>query len=91
MITSDTFFDSMSTLMDEISTDFEFDPEVSDSGSDCYSRTTRSGKTYLTINYAQEKVFIEHTSQQDDRIINLEYRKPSMVRVLEITECVQHL
>lgn len=91
MITSETFFDSMAVLMDDMSNDFEFDPEVSDSGSDSYNRTTRSGKTNLTINYAQEKVFIEHTSQQDDRIIHLEYRKPSMVRVHEITECVQHL
>lgn len=91
MITSENFFDSMSSLMEDISSDFEFDPEVSDSGSDSYSRTTRSGRTYLTINYSQEKVFIEHTSKQDDRIINLEYRQPSMLRVHEITECILNL
>lgn len=91
MITSDNFFDSMASLMEDISNDFKFDPEISDSGSDSYSRTTRSGKTYLIINYSQEKVFIEHTSKQDDRVINLEYRRPSMTRVQEITECVAHL
>lgn len=91
MTTSEFFFESVAALMDEISNDFEFNPEISDSGSDCYYRTTRSGRTDLTINYTQEKVFIEHTSKQDDRIIHLEYRKPSKLRIQEISECVQHL
>lgn len=91
MITSEHFFDSISELTDRMSSEFQFNTELSDSGSDSYYRINDTGRTDLTINYASEVIFISHTNPQSDRTVNLEYRKPSKTRIFEISECVERL
>lgn len=91
MTTSEQFFDSISELTDRMSAEFQFDSELSDSGSDSYYRINDSGRTELTIDYASEIIFISHTNPKSDRTVNIEYRSPSKTRIFEISECVEHL
>lgn len=88
MIASDVFFDSITELTDYMSSQFSFQPDVSDSSCDIYQRVNDNGITEVSIDYAQEIVFISHLNTDKRRTINIEYKHPTKDQVNEIAECI---
>lgn len=91
MTTSNLFFESVTTLIDNISSIFIFDKELSDSGSDSYHFINSNGKTELTFDYTKESVSVTHISTNEDRYISIRYVSPTGRRVQEISACIAGL